>query len=177
MGDVPEVTGFIWKYPTSAMFPSCVSYLKSTIIAEAKIESWEEASQGFCWLEWFNFDVVQSTLGMLIYPWFCLLAKWLGLLKVVCRAKWMPWIALFCKLLMLFVQTSYFTICFSPRIFHSNYLHMSLGHCWIRGTGEIRLHGVGKSFGASITEIIYLCYHCVTVAYCRSLLSTMYFGD
>ena len=50
-----------------------------------------------------------------------------------------------------------------------------LSVCWTR----FMLYSVyvGKSFGATITEIIYPCYHCVTVAYYRLWLPTMYCGD
>jgi len=124
--------------------------LNPTIIVEPQIEFREELSQGICWLEWFDFDVVQSTPEMLIYPCSRSLAKWLSLLKGVCRPKWMPWNLLFWGLAMLVVQSSRFAIRFPPRIFHSNYLPMSFCLCWIRGTGEIRLLRVYRFFVVSI---------------------------
>jgi len=103
IGDVPEGTGFIWKYPSSVMFPRYVRYLQSNYHRRA----WNWVQRGL-----FTGHLV---FGMIrfwhcaVHAWdvdismFCLLAKWLGLLKVMCRPKWMPWIPLFCVLLMLIV--------------------------------------------------------------------------
>jgi len=121
-----------------------------TIIAEPKIEFRQELSHGICWLEWFDFEVFLSTPGMSIYPGFRLLAKRLSLLKVVCGPKWMAWIPVFWVLAMHVVQSSCFSICFPPHIFHSNYLPMTLCLCWIRGTGEIGLLRVDRFFVGSI---------------------------
>ena len=121
-----------------------------TIIAKPEFELSVELSQVIRWLEWFDFELVQSTPRMLIYPCFCLLAKWLSLLKVVCWLKWMRWIPLCWVLAMLVVQSSCFAISFPPCIFHSNCLSMSLCLCWIRSTCQIRLLGLYSFFVRSI---------------------------
>jgi len=41
-----------------------------TIIPEPEIEFREQLWQGIFWLEWYNFEVVQSTPEMLTYPGF-----------------------------------------------------------------------------------------------------------
>jgi len=120
------------------------------IIAEPKIEFWEELLQSICRLKWFDYEGVQSMPQMLIDPRFRLLEEWLRLLEVVCWLTWMPWIPLFWVLAMLGVQSSCFAICCPPRIFHSNYLPMSPRLCSIRGTCQIRLLGVYCFFVGSI---------------------------
>jgi len=106
--------------------------INPTIIARPEIVLRQDLPQFICWLEWFDLALVQSMPQMLIYPQFPLLAKWLSLLKVVCWLKWMPWIPLFWVLGMLVVQSSCFAICFPPRIFHSNFLTLSVCLSWIR---------------------------------------------
>jgi len=114
------------------------------------MEFGEEFSEGICRVKWFSFEVVQSTPQLLIDSRFCLLAKWLSQLKVVCWLKWMPWIPLFWVLLMLVVEFSCFAICVHPCIFHSNYMPMSLCLFWIRGPYQIRPLGVYCFFVRSI---------------------------
>ena len=150
MGDVPNGTVYIWKYPCSITFQRYVSHLQSSYHHRAWNQVERGALQGICWLEWFDFDVVQSTSEMWINPGLHLLVKWRILLKVVCGLKWMPCIAWFWVHAMLVVQFSCFAILFPPNSFHSNYLSMSLCHGWIRGTGEIRLLRVYRFFIGSI---------------------------
>jgi len=85
-----------------------------TIIAKPRIQFKEDFSHGIYRLEGFDFEGIQSTPEMLIYPGFRLLAEWSSLVKLICRPKWMPWIPLFWVLAMLVVQSSCFAIRFPP---------------------------------------------------------------
>jgi len=120
-----------------------------TIITEPIIKIRHVLCQCICWLKWFDFEFVQSMPQMLIYPPICSLPKWFCLVNVVRWPQWMPWIPSFWVLEMLVVSSSYVAIPFLPSIFHSNYLPMSLGLCWSRGTGQIRLQGVDSFFVGS----------------------------
>jgi len=62
-----------------------------TILDKCEIKFMEEIQHPVCWLECFDFEVVQSLCQILIDSQFRLLAKWLSMLKVVYRPRWMWW--------------------------------------------------------------------------------------
>jgi hypothetical protein len=69
--------------------------LNPSIIAEREMDFREGFSEGISGLETFDFEVVQSTPEMFMYPCFGLLPKRLSVLKVVCGTKMISWIPLF----------------------------------------------------------------------------------
>jgi len=106
-----EDLGRFENIPQVECFKDIQVIFNPTIISKAEIKLREEISQAICRVEWSIIDVYQSRPQMEINRHINLLAKWLRLLKVMCRSKSMPWIPLFWVLLMLVVQSSCFPIC------------------------------------------------------------------
>jgi hypothetical protein len=72
---------YMGKYPCRIMFPRYVNTIQSNYHRQAQFEYRLGLAWGIGWLEWFDFEVVQSMPQWLIYSQCHLLVQWFNVLK------------------------------------------------------------------------------------------------